>query len=220
MFPNKIEEQVEYLEQNLEIDFVYSNLIHFIDETKKERELQVKKIFLSPYKELLEGNFINPNTILMRKEVVKKSGIFDESLRSSEDWDYFLTIARNNFKFAYIDQYLTKYRVRNTILSADGRKMYETVLVVLNKQKEYCSKNNFSEFLLIIDTQINNRKRLLKLLYLIHKDYIKYNNIQVSLSNTWKIILIIVKIFPKNLSKILYNLVRRIKFYRNSKKIT
>lgn len=220
MVTNKIERQVNFLEMNHDIDIVYSNLIHFFDGQKKEYVLDIKKISRSPYRELLEGNFINPNTILMKSHVFLTCGTFDESLRSAEDWDYFLTIARNNFIFGYVDEYLTRYRMRKTSLSSDFSTMYETAITVLEKQKEFCKNNQLTEYITTIDQGVEKRKRMLKLSYIIKRDYNKVNNINIPVGFLWKITLFIASILPKKIVQTIFILFKKIKFYKNSQRVS
>lgn len=218
MVPSKIEQQVNFLEMNHDIDIVYSNLTHFFDGKETEYVLSMKKVSRSPYRELLEGNFINPNTILMRKDVFLTCGKFDESLRSAEDWDYFLRVARNNFLFGFDNQYLTRYRMRKTSLSSDFSTMYETAIKVLEKQKEYCKKNKLLEWVSVIDQGIERRKPMLTLSYIMKKDYHIARNVDIQTNFFLKITLSLVSLLPKKLIQILFILFKKIKFYKNATK--
>lgn len=211
MLPEKIATQVAYLEEYSDIDFVYSNIIHFIDGEKTERVLSIPKISKNPYKELLCGNFINPNSILMRKEVYERYGGFDESLRSAEDWDYWLKLAKNGVAFGHQDAFLTRYRVRNTSLSMDSVTMYETALRVLEKQKQEISP----EFQPILNKQIKKRELRLGVAYL--KSGAReqaYQFLQKSLVG--KMFYYGNVIIPQKLLQNIYLLVRRLKFFINS----
>lgn len=62
------------------------------------------------YRELLRLNFIPHPSTFVRKKVFDRAGGFDESLKYSMDYDFFLRIAKLH-KPAYIDKHLTAFRV-------------------------------------------------------------------------------------------------------------
>ena len=47
------------------------------------------------HKELLNGNFITPQSAVIRKECFEVSGLFDEKLPSLNDWDLWIRISKN-----------------------------------------------------------------------------------------------------------------------------
>lgn len=53
-------------------------------------------------KELSYGNFIGLPTMIVKKECLSAVGVFDESLKSLEDWDLLLRLS-TLYSFAYID---------------------------------------------------------------------------------------------------------------------
>jgi hypothetical protein len=67
--------------------------------------------------------------------LVSRYGMFDETLRSSEDWDYWLTIAYGGAKLCHMPVPLTLYRVRGSGLSGNPVVIYSTGLRVILKQK-------------------------------------------------------------------------------------
>ncbi len=67
------------------------------------------------FEPLLHRQFINPLAVMVRRTVCDRFGIFDETLRRSEDWELWLRWARAGVKFLYLDRVLAHYRVR-----ADG----------------------------------------------------------------------------------------------------
>ncbi len=57
------------------------------------------------YFDLLKLNFIGCPTVILKKEVVEKCGIFDESLHKYEDWEYFIRISRE-YKVLFVEEVL------------------------------------------------------------------------------------------------------------------
>ncbi|MFA6385996.1 MAG: glycosyltransferase [Candidatus Paceibacterota bacterium] len=134
MLPDKILQQYNFLELHPEYGICYSGAYHFIDGSKDIYYHPIKVLFDPQYESLLYGNIINPNTVFFRRSVFEKYGGFDESLRSAEDWDYWLTLAYNGVKFGYQPERLTLYRVRSSSLSSDYIMMSITPIRVLKKQ--------------------------------------------------------------------------------------
>ena len=134
MLPDKISQQHEFLELHSEHGVCYSGSYHFMDDNKNIYHHPVGVLSGSQYESLLHGNIINPNTVFFRHSVFEKYGGFDETLRSAEDWDYWLTLTYNGVRFGYQPLKLTLYRVRNNSLSANSIMMSQTPISVLDKQ--------------------------------------------------------------------------------------
>jgi glycosyltransferase involved in cell wall biosynthesis len=72
---------------------------------------------------------------VFRRRVYDTIGGFDESLRTNEDYDYWLRSAAAGFRFARNDTPLAQYRRRDDSLSADEARMLRGVLRVLDKTR-------------------------------------------------------------------------------------
>ena len=70
---------------------------------------------------------------VFRREVYETIGVFDESMRTNEDYDYWLRAAAAGFRFARQDRPLAQYRVRNDSLSASEERMLRGILRVYGK---------------------------------------------------------------------------------------
>lgn len=70
-------------------------------------------------KSLIVGCPINGSTIMMRREVTKSIGLFDESLRYANDYDYWIRVFLK-FKIGHLNIPLTLYRVHGNM----GSKQY------------------------------------------------------------------------------------------------
>lgn len=110
----KLEKQLELFE-GLESDlgFVGCNILVINESNKKIwREYKIPRyssqIF---FEELLEGNFIlTSSSIMIKKEVLDKIGLFDENLKFGDDWDLWLRIAKK-YKFDFAPEFLIKYYI-------------------------------------------------------------------------------------------------------------
>lgn len=70
---------------------------------------------------------------IFRREVYEAVGDFDESMRSNEDYDYWLRAALAGFRFARNDRPLGRYRQRDDSLSASEERMLKGILRVYDK---------------------------------------------------------------------------------------
>ncbi|HEX6463960.1 MAG TPA: glycosyltransferase family A protein [Vicinamibacterales bacterium] len=70
---------------------------------------------------------------VFRRHVYTKIGPFDESMRSNEDYDFWLRAAVGGLKFARNDQPLGHYRIRSDSLSASDVRMLRGILHVYTK---------------------------------------------------------------------------------------
>ncbi len=219
MLPQKIEKQFQFLEKHITCEFIYSDVYLFLNGTKKvylEEPPAIKDI----YKKLIQyGNFINPNTVFFRKFVFEKYGGFDEALRGSEDWDYWLNLSRQGVRFCHQPEALTLYRMRNSGLSGNRVTVCGTGVQVLEKQKQL--KPN-KEILQDIDKTIYKWKLRLFLSYLQLKNWsVARQHMEFDIK--FIAIYIIYRFLPFFLVEYLYKLVKqwrfslRFKFVRNSK---
>lgn len=72
----------------------------------------------SIYQILLRSNFIIPSTVLMRRISILTAGLFDQNLRSFEDWDLWFRLLPEH-KFIGSDTCLVRYRVHEKSLTAN-----------------------------------------------------------------------------------------------------
>ncbi|HEY1402812.1 MAG TPA: glycosyltransferase family A protein [Pyrinomonadaceae bacterium] len=73
------------------------------------------------------------SSVVARRELLLRAGLFDESLRSSEDFDLWLRIANMGERIAYVRRPLIRYRRHRASLSANPVWMCKHILRVLDK---------------------------------------------------------------------------------------
>lgn len=96
------------------------------------------------YSKLLTGNFISGSgsSILIKANVFKDVGYFDETLKASEDWDMWLRIAKK-YQFDYVDESLVQIRVHASNMQKDFSRMLASELAMLNKFEQNGTHNYF-----------------------------------------------------------------------------
>jgi len=115
--PNKLDRQVRLLDDAPEVGLVYC-WHYYIDAEGDKCKFQNNTIGRSfesgsrLYDKLIERNVISGggSTPIIRQECLEKSGMFDESLPYSGDWDLWLRISMD-YIIAYIPEPLGCYRV-------------------------------------------------------------------------------------------------------------
>lgn len=89
------------------------------------------------YEALLRGNYIGmPATVLYRRDALEAVGGFDPSLRSCEDYDLYLRIARR-YPVHYHPAVVALYRKHGGGMSRNLDRMLQTSLTVLRRQRAH-----------------------------------------------------------------------------------
>jgi glycosyltransferase involved in cell wall biosynthesis len=81
---------------------------------------------------LLRSNFVNFNTSLIRAQALRRSGGFDEQLRSGEDFDLWLRLSLHS-QFHYSQKVLAQYRVTPGQISSDVWKNLRANKLILER---------------------------------------------------------------------------------------
>ena len=136
LLSRKLERQVAYLADHPEAGMVYSD-VRLIRDGQVETasyfsERAPREGWVFP--DLLERNFIPNVSILARKAGMETAGRFNESLRSSEDYDFWLRFCQL-FQVGYLPEVLVDVRQFGDNLTQEGRH-YETHLQVLKSVAE------------------------------------------------------------------------------------
>lgn len=134
--PQKLEVQMRKIEET-GADLVFSNWYIW----EPERKLKIKAFNLSPVqsnkKDLLfffiKKNLSNPSTALLKKSSLEKVGLFDESLRSSEDYDLWIRFLLEGMEITFIQEPLIYYREHQWQMSKNIYKMRLSRLTVYKK---------------------------------------------------------------------------------------
>ena len=102
-----------------------------------EQGQQIGKVFdrgiPEDHSSLLHGNPLHVGSVLVSSKWQQRAGFFDEDLRSYEDWDMWLRLAREGCKMVWIDQPLSLYRFHSHQMTRDGSQMTTANFAVLEK---------------------------------------------------------------------------------------
>jgi len=131
--PDKLESQVTALQQNPEAGVAYS-WTAFINE-HSEYMYAWEPLYHqgNVYPQLLIRNFISSGSNLMvRREFIEAAGKFDATLKSVEDWDYYLRLAAL-CPFVLVPKYQILYRRSSQSMTSKVDVMEKYILIVTER---------------------------------------------------------------------------------------
>jgi hypothetical protein len=82
---------------------------------------------------LLLGNPLHVGSVVVRREWQERVGWFDESLRSYEDWDMWLRLAKSGCPMAWVPHPVSLYRFHRAQMTRIGAQMTSATFAVLDK---------------------------------------------------------------------------------------
>jgi len=107
--PTKLEEQESYILENPEIKFCHTNEIWIRNGVRVNQMKKHQKYGGDIFEKCLDICRISPSSVLIKKDVLDKIGLFDESLKVCEDYDMWLRWA-SRFSVLFLDrQLIIKY---------------------------------------------------------------------------------------------------------------
>lgn len=134
---NKLERQLDMLGSNPECDLVYCDSI-IIDEHGKPNGIYFSQMFPPPspasgllFGELVRRNFINMQSVLMRRDCMIQVGYFDEKIKWVEDWWYWVRVSHRH-RFHYSTEVLARYRIHSASTNKVQKRGYN-----INRFKVY-----------------------------------------------------------------------------------
>lgn len=130
---DKLECQVTALQQNPEAGLAYSWTCFMDSEGKSFSQDLPCYIEGNVYAQLLVGNFITSGSnVMLRASAIESAGLFDRTLKSIEDWEYWLRVAAK-WPFVVVPQYQILYRQSATSMASKIDVMEKYSLMVINR---------------------------------------------------------------------------------------
>lgn len=150
--PHKISKQLEFMQQtNSYISYTNYALIN-----ERSNIVHASAGVHFPYKvdflqNLRKGCNINGCTVMMRMEVFSAIGFFNEELRFTQDYDFWLR-AVQHYEFSYLDEQLVHYRVHTQM----GTKKFEGMI---NKEIKELNQTYESKLVQMINHETRRKLR-------------------------------------------------------------
>lgn len=127
--PHKLKCQLALLGNNPDYDVVYCDTT-IVDENGLPKGQRFGEYTPPPkppsgwmFLDLVKRNFINMQSVLMRKECLQRVGYFDETIKWVEDWWYWIKVSKDH-RFLYSTEPLAKYRVHSQSTGFTQRRGY------------------------------------------------------------------------------------------------
>ena len=96
-------------------------------------------VFGSVYKLLLHKNFVATSSMVVRRDLIERVGIFDRALRGCEDYDYWIRLARLA-PAVFLQSPVSRYRIVDDGLSgaweARYERFYDTFIQVMDAHRQ------------------------------------------------------------------------------------
>ncbi|MCT7956877.1 glycosyltransferase family 2 protein [Laspinema palackyanum] len=134
--PDKLELQLRALQDHPEAGVAYSwNYYQYENPSDSYADIS-QRFEGNVYADLLIKNFLqNGSNPLVRKEAIASVGLFDPTIKSCEDWDYYLRLARN-WPFVLVPKVQVIYRQSSDSVSSNIEVMEDYLLLLINRTFE------------------------------------------------------------------------------------
>jgi glycosyltransferase involved in cell wall biosynthesis len=161
--PDYLDVQLGILKNNPDIDLVYPNAtivgegsidgLEFMKVTPSEGEVN--------FESLVRQKCVVMTCVTARMSTIRAAGMFDESIRSCEDFDLWLRIVKNGGRIVYHRDRLVLYRRHEGSLSSNRAWMVRNLLRVFEKAAATFELTTAERE--VLNEQINDQRAMLNL---------------------------------------------------------
>jgi glycosyltransferase involved in cell wall biosynthesis len=130
--PQKLERLVPLFANDPDLGFAAGQAI-LIDQDGSILDRPFESSLPEPLENLALGNPFHVGSAMVSRRWQEKIGFFDETLRSYEDWDYWLRLAIAGAGMKTIRQPVSMYRFHPDQMTRNGRQMTAASMAVLDK---------------------------------------------------------------------------------------
>lgn len=131
--PPKLEIQVAQFRSNPpEVGLLYCGCNVVLREGKTVVERREPRYRGAVFREMLSYNFVPSVTPLLRREVFRRCGGYDESFPSNQDWEMWVRVARE-FEFEFVPDVLANYYIHESQISTSLEKRVRGLEKILQK---------------------------------------------------------------------------------------
>ena len=136
LLPNAIEAGVRELERRPECAFVFGRYRYLSTDGTARTPVSVRDVS-DPYAAFLRGNFVVMQAAVMyRRSAIEQAGRFDAALKSCEDYDLYLRVARE-WPIAQHEEVVAEYRRHDANKSSDPGRVLRYASMALAKQRPF-----------------------------------------------------------------------------------
>lgn len=194
-FPTKLESHAKTHTKFPEAGLVYSNCLYVHNNPLIQDQATNSALPQNIVTTMANARFCpaTSSIVSITREVTEQCGLFDESLVSFQDWDYWFRIA-HKFQFAYIPEVLVKFRQHlGDRVSHNERKRLTGILQICSKWDREIDVKQFEKSMkrilyyhLSINALMSGDKTtfLKKSFHLLHKNIVSLKSLS-SFTNLW-----------------------------------
>ena len=92
--PDKLAVIEEAIQAHPEVGVFYSSVTNVDEDGRILWEVHAREVHGSAYIEMLKADFMVLSSVVVKRECLKETGLFDAALKMSEDWDLLIRLAR------------------------------------------------------------------------------------------------------------------------------
>jgi glycosyltransferase involved in cell wall biosynthesis len=133
--PTKLEKQVRYLDENPAVGLVHTPMLLVDAQGKSTGRFMGSNAEGDVWQQLITKNIIACPSVMVRRCCFETVGVFDQNLRSIEDWDMWLRIAVH-YPFGLIKEPLAYYRQLPNSMSKNCQVMEQAFHTVIERAFE------------------------------------------------------------------------------------
>lgn len=130
--PNKLRLLLKQMESHHSSGLVAGQAIPFDQSGQHPDKIYATALPLDSA-QLLLGNPLHVGSVLLRRSWQERAGFFDESLRSYEDWDMWLRLAKIGCPMSCVAQPVSLYRFHRDQMTGNSEQMSQATFAVLYK---------------------------------------------------------------------------------------
>lgn len=138
---------------------ILASKIYILKENKitKENIREENSFFSLSAKEqffkLLQQNYIDAPSVIIKREIINKLEGFDERFRLIEDWPFWLKATANNYKIYSLDKFTSVYRVHSSSVTSRKIRLFDIEYYSLSMIK-FMLRSEFSRIELIVISKL------------------------------------------------------------------
>ena len=133
--PTKLEKQVHCLDNNQTVGLVHTWMLLVNEQGKSTGNVMKSSLVGNVWEQLVEKNTIACPSVIVRRCCFEQVGVFDQDLRSVEDWNMWIRIA-TRYQFALIEEPLVCYRQLSNSMSKNCQIMEQSFHTVIERAFE------------------------------------------------------------------------------------
>jgi glycosyltransferase involved in cell wall biosynthesis len=155
---NVLKDVNTFIENNNKPKWIYGKANFINLKNNKRKIIPLRKIYRKiHYWLLLITNYIPHQAVFINKNVFEQHGIFEEKMKNSMDYEYWVRLASKHIRASFINRIICNFSVRQGSQSETGRAC--SLAENLRVAKKYIRSDFFKKIVFLV-TKINYRRKI------------------------------------------------------------